>query len=281
MTGRGQRRMSHAARIATAIHIIWKYLFMSNSTALTHDDVRDDEQRDEPRDEEPARRQPARRSTAATSASANGMPEVRRVEEERRRAGRRRTAASLQPATNRNAPTWPCWKTASAMNGTARTSGAEEEHRVAASRRRAPGAGRHDVQADDQVGRRERVELEWRQERGEEAGQEHAGRPPPEARDDEQDRPRPARAGRASRPGGAGSRSRAPMRSGRTASRPPSCCRTGTGSRAPRRRGCPPARRRPVASSPSRRRGRPGSRRWRRPGGRRSGAGRGPRRRAP
>ena len=35
MAGRGQRRMSQAARIATAIHIIWKYLFMSNSTALT------------------------------------------------------------------------------------------------------------------------------------------------------------------------------------------------------------------------------------------------------
>src|SRR6476620_11545679 len=35
ISGRGQRRISHAARIATAIHMIWKYLFMSNSTALT------------------------------------------------------------------------------------------------------------------------------------------------------------------------------------------------------------------------------------------------------
>ena len=32
---RGQLRMSQPARIATAIHMIWKYLFMSNSTALT------------------------------------------------------------------------------------------------------------------------------------------------------------------------------------------------------------------------------------------------------
>ena len=35
MSGRGQRRISQAARMATAIHMIWKYLFMSNSTALT------------------------------------------------------------------------------------------------------------------------------------------------------------------------------------------------------------------------------------------------------
>ena len=34
-TGRGQRAISQAAGIATAIHMIWKYLFMSNSTALT------------------------------------------------------------------------------------------------------------------------------------------------------------------------------------------------------------------------------------------------------
>ena len=31
----GQRTSSHAAAIAAAIHMIWKYLFMSNSTALT------------------------------------------------------------------------------------------------------------------------------------------------------------------------------------------------------------------------------------------------------
>jgi hypothetical protein len=35
MIGRGQRLTSQAARIATAIHMIWKYLFMSNTTALT------------------------------------------------------------------------------------------------------------------------------------------------------------------------------------------------------------------------------------------------------
>ena len=35
ISGFGQRRISQAARIATAIHMIWKYLFMSNSTALT------------------------------------------------------------------------------------------------------------------------------------------------------------------------------------------------------------------------------------------------------
>ena len=35
MAGRGQRAMSQAARMAAAIHMIWKYLFMSKSTALT------------------------------------------------------------------------------------------------------------------------------------------------------------------------------------------------------------------------------------------------------
>ena len=35
MAIRGQCRISQAARIATAIHMIWKYLFMSKSTALT------------------------------------------------------------------------------------------------------------------------------------------------------------------------------------------------------------------------------------------------------
>ena len=57
IAGVGQRRMSHAARIATAIHIIWKYLFMSKSTALSDDDVRDEEQDDQPGDEEPAVRE--------------------------------------------------------------------------------------------------------------------------------------------------------------------------------------------------------------------------------
>ena len=59
----------------------------------------------------------------------------------------------------------------------------------------APRAGRHDVQADDQVGRREGEELERREERGQDAGQQDAERPPTEARDDEQDDRRPARAG--------------------------------------------------------------------------------------
>jgi hypothetical protein len=33
-SGRGQRWMSHAASSASATHMTWKYLFMSNSTAL-------------------------------------------------------------------------------------------------------------------------------------------------------------------------------------------------------------------------------------------------------
>ena len=34
-SGRGHRSISQAAAIAAAIHMIWKYLFMSNTTALT------------------------------------------------------------------------------------------------------------------------------------------------------------------------------------------------------------------------------------------------------
>ena len=35
MAGIGQRWMNHAARTATAIHIAWKYLFMSKSITLS------------------------------------------------------------------------------------------------------------------------------------------------------------------------------------------------------------------------------------------------------
>src|SRR5262245_26170336 len=35
IAGIGQRWMNHAARIPTAIHIAWKYLFMSKSMTLT------------------------------------------------------------------------------------------------------------------------------------------------------------------------------------------------------------------------------------------------------
>ena len=48
MIGFGQRWMSHAARIATGIHMIWKYLFMSNSTELTGDEDRHEEHRAQP-----------------------------------------------------------------------------------------------------------------------------------------------------------------------------------------------------------------------------------------
>ena len=63
----------------------------------------------------------------------------------------------------------------------------EEQDGVAEHGPLAPGAGRHDVQADDEIGRREGEELERREERGQDPGEQDAGRPPADARDDEQD----------------------------------------------------------------------------------------------
>ncbi len=75
MTGRGQRRISQAARIATAIHMIWKYLFMSNSTALTTTTLgtANSATNQATRNARPGSPRPR---TAATTASTNGTPRL-------------------------------------------------------------------------------------------------------------------------------------------------------------------------------------------------------------
>ena len=98
------------------------------------DDVRDHEQRDEPRDEEPARRQAAGRD-------GRDEGEDERDPEVGQRRRRRPPAALAEPrlAPARDEPERAgrlCWKMASAMNGTARTTGA----RKSAASRRAVGA---------------------------------------------------------------------------------------------------------------------------------------------
>ena len=84
MAGFGQRRMAQPASIATAIHMIWKYLFMSKSTALTTDHVRDDEEREKPGDEE-APRWEVTGGHARDEAQHERDPEVCQVEERDRR----------------------------------------------------------------------------------------------------------------------------------------------------------------------------------------------------
>ena len=81
MAIRGQCRMSHAARIATAIHMIWKYLFMSKSTALTRTTlgITNSATIQATRNRRDAR---PRAVAAATIASANGQAEVGGVEEQ-------------------------------------------------------------------------------------------------------------------------------------------------------------------------------------------------------
>ena len=75
MTGRGHARMSQAARIATAIHMIWKYLFMSNSTELatTTFGTMNRATTHATRNQRAAR---PRAVNAAMTASTNGMPRL-------------------------------------------------------------------------------------------------------------------------------------------------------------------------------------------------------------
>ena len=176
IAGAGHRRISQAARMATAIHMIWKYLFMSNSTALTTNRL-------------------GTRKSATVQAARNhrrGRPRPATIAARRRAgtAGRgwsgRRTAtargpslnrASLQPRTCRNAPMSPCWTTAPAMNGMATHDRREEEEpasRRTVRERHATGQG--DPQEHDEIGRREGKELERRQERREDPREQDARR---------------------------------------------------------------------------------------------------------
>ena len=179
-----QRASSQPARIATAIHMIWKYLFMSNSTALTTTTF-------------------GTMNSATIQATRNqrqGLPagqergddreqhrdaEVGQVEERDR--GRPVVDPRLAPAEHeleRPDVALACDGAGDERRG--EDDRREEQERVAPDRPHPPGAGRQDVQRHDQVGRREREELERREERGQHAREQHAERSPIEAGDDEQ-----------------------------------------------------------------------------------------------
>ena len=211
ISGLGQRRISHAARIATAIHMIWKYLFMSNSTALTTTTLGTMKS---------ATIQATRNHRFGRAACREGGhdrederdAEVGQVEEGDRL--RPVTEARLAPAGDEPERTdLALGRTADAMNGAARMTGARNSTASRTTVRRAPGTARHDVQEHDQVRRREREELERRKERGKDPGQQDPERPAPEAGHHQQhDRHQPRQA-QGSSPGAAGTRSRRSMRS--------------------------------------------------------------------
>ena len=154
------------------------------------DDVRDDEQRHHPRNEEPPRGQSAR-GDGGDHGQGERDAEVGRVEEQDRE--RAVAEARLSPASDeaeRAAAALLADRLGDERDG--QDHRREEEDRIAAGRRGAPGPGREHVEADDEVRRRERIELEGRQERGDAPGQEDAGRPAAEARHHEQhDRDQP------------------------------------------------------------------------------------------
>ena len=180
-----QRARSQPASIATAIHMIWKYLFMSNSTALTTTTFGNDEQGDHPGHEEPAPR-PVARQERRDDREQDGDAQVGRIEEG---DGRRPVAdARLAPAEDESErPDVVLLRDRADDERCGEDDRCQEQDGVAPDRPGTPRAGREDVQRDDQVRRREREELERGQERGQDARQEHAQRSPPEARDDEQD----------------------------------------------------------------------------------------------
>ena len=75
MIGLGHRWINQAARIATGIHMIWKYLFMSNATELTTTRLgtRNIATSQVTRNQRPGNRLAVR---PATTASANGIPRL-------------------------------------------------------------------------------------------------------------------------------------------------------------------------------------------------------------
>ena len=143
--GRPARGSASAARIATAIHMIWKYLFMSNSTALTTTTFGTMNR---------ATIQATRNQRAGSPRAVNAGDDrqherdaqVGQVEERDR--GRPVAEARLAPAERRTGTPRcrPAGRSAPTMNGAARTTGARNRTASRPDRPRPPRAGRHDVQ---------------------------------------------------------------------------------------------------------------------------------------
>ena len=162
-----QRASSQPARIATAIHMIWKYLFMSNSTALTTTTfgTMNSATIQATRNQRQGR---PRARNAATTARSDRDPEVGQVEEHDR--GRPVIEARLAPAEHEpERPDLALEYDGAGDERRGQDDRRQEQERVAQDRPHPPGAGRQDVQRHDEVGRREGEELERREERGQDA----------------------------------------------------------------------------------------------------------------
>ena len=122
----------------------------------------------------------SRLTMAATIASANGHAEVGGVEEQ---DGERPVLESrLAPAQDElEAAGLALLEDRVRDERQGEHDRGEEEHGIAADRPRPPRPAGDHVQADDQVGGREGIELERREERGEETREQDAGRPAVEA----------------------------------------------------------------------------------------------------
>ena len=280
MTGRGQARMSHAARIATAIHMIWKYLFMSNSTELatTRFGTRN-------RATTQATRNQRARESAGREPGDDGEHErdARGSSGRRTRPRRARPGARLAPAQDEP----------ERADVPLASHGPDDERQREDDRRQEQRGIAHEVgRRHAPVVRTYRPTIRYVAGKAKNWNGASSAATSPASRTPSGRRPRHVTTSSTAvtRPGrprvvarcGQEARSRRSMRSGSTASRPPRCCRTtwsltrSSGVADRPRRG-----RRRAGSSRGRHRSTRGSWRWWRPAGPRSGAMRAPRRPGP
>ena len=165
--------------------MIWKYLFMSKSTALTQTTLgtTNSATSQAPRNHRWGTWRPVPRSASqGDEGEQDRDAQVRDVEEDR---GGGSVGESAPRSTRRRSgttPRRPGGMPPATTYGRARIDRCEEQRRVAQRRARLPRPGGHHEQPHDEVGRREGVELERREERGQHAGQQHAGRSSTQAR---------------------------------------------------------------------------------------------------
>ena len=166
--------------------MIWKYLFMSNSTELATTMFGTMNRATTQLDQEPARGESAGRERGDDRQHERDA-QVGQVEEGDR--GRAVLGPGLAPAEHESERSDIALAHDRAHDERqGQHDRREEQRRVAQDRRRAPGPGRRHVQRHDEIGRREREEVERRQQRRDESRQQDAERPLVEARHDQQDR---------------------------------------------------------------------------------------------
>ena len=229
IAGRGQRATSHAARIAAAIHIIWKYLFMSKSTSLTRTTfgTRKRATSQAARNPRCGTRSRAAQEQQRGDREQDRQAEVGDVEEGDGRRPVGRVVPRSSPRRTGMRPPPPGGRGRQHVRQRHHDRG-QEQHGVAEDRPRAPRA-RRERRTARRSGRPPGT-------RGNGTARAAPRASPPAARPRAGDpgtrrragRPRPGPEGRRSSHGAAGTRSPGPRRCGRTASRRTTSCRTGS-----------------------------------------------------